>query len=444
MESAVPHHLAYAAHLVATGFGVLAILWLTRRREPWPWTPLLLALGVGLMAAATFAASDPYIPFHDFRIAYYPAGQAVLTDPAALQALTARGVSGFVNMPIVAYLFAPFGALPEAWAVGLFTALGLALVAAAWRLLVSLARLGATEAWLLALLFAANGPLLNSLREGNTSHMILFALVAGLTLLRAGRSAGAGAVLAAAAIIKPPLLLFGLFFVLRRDVRGVAGFGGVVAATTLASLAVFGWAQNLQWFEDCVLRFSGQWIAAFNVQSIPAFVARFADAGGRLLDWTAFPPAPGERLAAHILTGLLLLVAAAACLRRTAPTEAKASERLDLQVLLVVCLAVVSSPLSWSHYYGWLLAPVAFFLGADRSATASRLGWLAIFLLTPLVWPLRLLPPLAEVYGAFAVSHLLFGGLLAFGLVAWRLATPGTLPQRVRGPRSGPALPAAK
>jgi alpha-1,2-mannosyltransferase len=119
------------------------------------------------------------------------------------------------------------------------------LTVATWFLLVRLARLELRERWLLALLFLANGPLMHGLKFGNTSHFILFALTAGLVLLRAGRSAAAGALLGAATMIKPPLLLFGVFFALRRDVRGTLGFGAMCAATAVLSVLLFGWADNL-------------------------------------------------------------------------------------------------------------------------------------------------------------------------------------------------------
>jgi alpha-1,2-mannosyltransferase len=433
MPDGLAHHLAYAAHLLATGIGVLGILWLTRMR--WSWTPHVLALGCGLMGILAFAVSDPHIPFHDFMIAYYPAGQAVLDEPAALRALSERGVAGFVNLPIVAYAFAPFGALPAPVAMALFTALGLGLILGAWRLLVATAGLKGADAWLLALLFAANGPLQNSLREGNTSHMVLFALAAALALLHAGRSASAGVVLAAAAVLKPPLALFALFFALRRDLRGTLAFGGVGIGLGLLSVAVFGPAQNLHWFQVCGLAFSDQWLGAFNVQSIPAFVARLDVGTTDLRNWQALSPSAGQRLTAQAATGLLYVVAAVVALISLrsygARDAAGDTGRLDLQFLLVLCLAVVSSPLSWSHYYGWLLAPAAFFLGARHAqpSLARGLGWLAVFLLTPLVWPLRLPPPFADIYAAFAVSHLLFGGLLTFGLVAWRLAVAAHVPR---------------
>jgi hypothetical protein len=419
--------IAYFGHLVATALGVVAVLRLTRRSPQPAWASALLAAGCLALALASFRVSDPSWFSDDFYKAYYPAGQAALGDPGRLGALSAQGVSGFVNMPVAAYLFAPFGALPMKPAALAFLAVGLAMTLAAWALLVGLARLGRAEAWLLALLFAANGPLHYSLKEGNSSHMVLFALVAGLALLRAERPGLAGAVVGAAAVIKPPLLVFGGFFLLRRDLRGLAGFGGLIAATAALSVALFGLDENLRWFDRCVLQFSHRWLAAFNVQSIPGFLFRLQAPAAYLRDWNAYPPPAGLALAARLCLLGLGLVAGLAVLRpRTAADDAvRRGRRRELQFMLVLALAVIASPLSWSHYYCWLLVPTAFFLAERRRrpAVERALGWTAIALTTPLARPLAFASEgLTLAYKTVAVSHLLFAGLLWFGLIAWRLS----------------------
>jgi len=430
--------IAYFAHIGATVAGAAAIAWFTRRRPKARWLPPFLAIGCIAIALLTFRISDPPQIFQDFRIAYYPAGKAILTNPAQLRSLTGMGVSGFVNMPVVAYLFAPLALLPMHVAMGLFLAAGLAAWAAAWWLLARLGRLDHTGRWLLALLFAANGPLQYSLKEGNSSHFILLALAGGLALVRSERSVAAGALLGAAAIIKPPLLVFGLFFILRRDLRGLGGLVSAGAVVTALSLAIFGWADNSRWFEECVLQFSQQWIAAFNVQSIPAFLFRFQAPATLLRDWDAHSPPTDLILPARLLLGLLFAAAATALslAKHTQNTE----ERRDLQYCLVLCLAVLASPLSWSHYYCWLLLPAALFLSTPSATTAMRIyGWLAILLVTPLVRPLVFQQSwAAEFYKDVAVSHLLFGGLLWFGMLSWRLTRHSVHPAL---PSSGYSLP---
>ena len=421
----------------------MAIYWLSRHRPP-RWTIAPIAVGVVLFAIESARQSWPGgEAFFDFFTAYYPAGVAAFHhDPAALTAVTSRGVAGFVNMPIVAYLFAPFVMFGPAGAVALFTALGVGLTVAAWGLLAKLAQLETRERLILAWLFLANGPLLNAILLGNTSHIVLFALIAGLVLMRAGRSGAAGALLGLTAILKPPLLLFGVFFLLRRDARGVAGFAASCGAVVLASLAVFGWADNVHWFEACILPFSHDWVAAINVQSIDAFAARLSFGTDVLGKWEAYPPTPGERLLAEVMTATVFLAAIFACLKRPAgpspEPEGQGGTRRDLQYMLVICLALVASPLSWSHYYAWLLIPTAFFLRLQPSLplVGRWLGWTAVALIMPpLSWLEPSNPLVAKFYVSVFVSHFLFGGLLWFGLLGWRLARSGGWLTRLKTPQ---------
>ena len=422
--------------------GVAIIFWLARRQALPEW-PFPLWMVVALAACATalellgFWVSTPGYRFCDFVFAYYPAGQAVLHhDHDALRAMISRGTAGFVNIPVVAYLFAPFALFPPKIAKVLFTLIGMAVTVIAWFLLVRAFRLELKERWLLAFLFLVNGPLLSGIKFGNTSEMILFALIVGLMLIRAGRSGAAGAVFGAATVIKPLLALFGLFFLFRRDVRGVLGYAAVGVVTVLLSLLVFGWADNLYWFETCIVKYSHIWLSTFNVQSISGFLLRL-DANARLSEWVSQMPTPGQKLVANIFTGLVFLVAVLACVRlpakMSALNETNTGSRRDLQYLLVICLCLVSSPLTWSHYYLWLLIPTAFFLQGRlplfNSQTERRVGWVAIALVTPLDgWPWSIPNSLLmTVYRTIIMSHLFLGGLIWFGLIAYSLARTGGL-----------------
>lgn len=399
---------------------------------PMPVRTALIIAGL-VLTVLTFAAVEPSYLFSDFRIAYYPAGRAVLEGPGVLGALVEKGVHGFVNLPILAYLFAPLGLLHLRFAIGLFTLAGLVVTLAAWKLLVHIADLRGGERWMLLLLFALSGPLQYSIKEGNTSHWVLFALVLALYLLRAGRLIAAGAVLGVAAVLKLPLLLFGVYLVLRRDWRGTIGFAGVCGAVVASSMLVFGWSFLLHWYDSCVRPFSRQWIAAFNVQSLQSFVLRWQVAPERLNDWAAAYPTPGQAIAGYVVVGLVSLLGFWCCIKGAMRGEGQEGSapgsRRTREFLLVLCLALVSSPLSWSHYYAWLLIPTAFFLSSRSPFTsgpaARMVGWTALCLTAPLVRLVQFSnPALMAGYVDIGVSHLLFGGLLWFGLIAWSMAQP--------------------
>jgi alpha-1,2-mannosyltransferase len=428
--------ISFLAHLAIVASGVFAAFWCYRRRAS---PPAALPAGIMLIALPllyfSFRATFPREIFWDFIQCYLQAGRAVLHwDLATLTTLYERTAQGFVNMPIIAFLFSPFALLGDAAAGWLFAALGVVATVLAWRWLCTAAELPARGRMILGILFLANGPLISSLKFGNTSHFLLFGLVGAMLLLRAGRQLSAGMLLGFLAIMKPPMGLFAVYFLLRREWRGLAGVVASGALISLASLLVFGLDYNLFWFRTSILQFGHQWFSGFNVQSIPGFIARLRDDPGLLTNWQPVERSAGEHLAALLAIGGLYLAAAAACLyavRHATPADDAASRdrRRDLQFMLVTSLTLVASPLSWSHYYCWLLIPIAFFLGATLREQQDRVvkaaGWLGILLVTPLV--VMPGPPTASAlwnfHRMFGVSHLLAGGLLWFGLLCWWLVT---------------------
>lgn len=428
-------------HLLAFAAGVA----LFRRRAPGtPATRLLALAGIGAYAVFGFLAAEPPWPFEDFRRAYLPAGAAVLAGPEWLAAELTRGTDGFVNLPIVAWLFAPFALLPQKAAILGFSAAGVAASLLAWRLLVQALGLRGRAAWLLLFLFAASGPLHNSLREGNTSHFVL-ALLAGVLLsLVRGREAWAGVLLGLAILVKPPLALVGLYFLLRGRWRVCAGAATTGATAAAASLALFGWGLHVDWYRLCIAPFSGGPVAAFNAQSLPALAARLERGAAGLHDWAPSVLSPATRLLGQTLVLLLLSATALVMLRGTQISRQGTGPALGertpgLELALVVSAACVVSPLSWSHYYTWMLLPAAWLL-ADAGAAPGRAplplslaGWIAL--------ALACLPVLDLLDGATAFSALharvTSSALLAGGCLMWWLLLrrhPGLARQRTAFP----------
>ena len=436
------HDLAYFTHFLITVFGVVALFWLAKKgllptlppergQAIWP-----LALAAALAIVFFLVEMRLTVPLErrDFLDAYYPAGQVALENsPEKLKHLLSIGTKGgFVNIPIMAYLLTPFALVPAPVAAFLFTVIGLALTIAAWFMLVRLAHLQNRDRWILALLFLANGALIHGLKWGNLSYYLIAALAGGLLLVRAGRSSAAGLLLGVAAVVKPALALFLLFFLFRRDWKGLLAFAATGIVTALLSLAVFGWDMNLYWFQNCILQYSHTWMALSGVQSIPAYILRL-EPEAAMSQWVTVTPTVVQKIIAQALTGLIILSAAAACWRfkpaASGPDAAEAHHRRDLQYCLVICHCLITSPLTWSHYFTWLMVPTAFFLAAQSHLPklARITGWAGIALITPLIgWTGAYENPLIMTgYRIFYVSHLLFGGILWFGLIAWWLHRSG-------------------
>jgi len=358
-----------------------------------------------------------------------------MQGPQALTPLLEQGVKSFVNLPILAWLFAPFSAADIKTAGLVHTCLGLAAAAAAWWLLVRAAHLDRNGAVVLFFLFSANGPLHYSVMEGNLSHFLLWPVAGAFTLLRRGRDLFAGALLGVAAIIKPPLFLFGLYFSLRGRWRVVMGGASVIASAAAASLALFGWDIHSLWINHCVLPFSTYTIPAYNVQTLHAFLGRLEYGASYLHSWESRVLPVPFRIAAILGVCSFYAVAIASALPRN-PSRIAGVRRLSSQTLaeieffIVLVLAIVGSPLSWSHYYVWLLIPTAFVIGRTdhfpNDATTRRLAWAAILLVTLPAFHLRVSNPvLADWSSRSLASYLFAGGILMLAVLVrsrWKAA----------------------
>jgi alpha-1,2-mannosyltransferase len=438
---------ARAVFFAATLAGIWSILTMRPLRSR-ALVVFVVALAT-MFVAAGFRVSAPLL-FWDFTTGYYPAGMAVLHDDhAALRALT--GV-WFVNMPILAYLFAPFALLAPFAAAVAFTVIGVGLTLASLAQLIKLAALPGRGRWLLAFLFATNGPLIFGIKNGNASYLIISALVWGLVFLRAGRTGVAASVLAVAAMIKPELLLYGVFFLLRRDLKGLLAFSAVCAATTAASVSIFGWSDNLNWLQTCILQNAGGPPPGYSNQSILAFLIRLRLGPASLMNWDPQTPDFMERLVAGAASLLLATAFVVTFLRSRfarSRTGVASRSRLDLEYALTLCASLILSPLTWAHYLAWLLIPSAFFLNmrAALPSAARWAGWIAIALTTPLIgWPPMTISPWAlQLYSVVVVSAPLLGALTWFGLIAWALVgsdTNSVPPQSAAGEESDQSIAA--
>src|SRR5262249_31739171 len=297
--------------------------------------------------------------------------------------LTEKG--GFSNLPVLGWLYVPFMWVDEEWAGWVWCVLGMLALLGAYAILVRTARLDASRGALLAFLFLINGPIVNSLREGQSSHVILLILVVGLVFWRGKRDYAAGLAFGFCALIKLPLLLLGVYFVLRQRWAIVAGGATTIGVAALSSLMLFGIDGNIGWAQEWVVPYLHGYIPAFNVQSVAGFLVRLSKGEEFITHWDPpFVPTLFHRIArfaifAVLFGGSFLLIWRA---HRRAPMvagEGGASPRDLLEFSLMLNLALITSPISWTHYYLWLLIPWALYLGGDLplpddTATRSLMG----------------------------------------------------------------------
>jgi hypothetical protein len=375
-----------------------------------------LASGVAALVIMAFfwSVSEPPVPLGDFRKAYYPAGALLRADPAALYQFPPK----FNCIPIVAWLFVPLSWLSAPAAGVVFTLLGALAVGLTCYGLIRLTGVAGWRRAGLAGLFVVNGPLYNSLREGNLTHFVLFLLFVALDCMEKRRDAWAGVLLAIAGIVKPPVLPVAALLVLRWRWRALAGFGGALLGIGGASLALYGLDLHVAWYRDCVQPFVHAPIGAFNVQSVDGFLARLWTDGRYLHSWW---PIANLGLGFVVLRSILLalLVCPTAWVLWRAP-QAATAQRLDFSILL--CLALLISPTSWTHYYLLLLLPIGLHVGGMLGTPSGRSGaalfWLAVASISPPVTaPTLGAGALHSPVASLLISHYFFGGVLMLGVL---------------------------
>jgi hypothetical protein len=226
----------------------------------------------------------------------------------------------------------------------------------------------------------------------------------------------AGVLLAALALLKPPLALFLPYFVVRRDFRAAIVMGSSAAIAVAVSIALFGVELHRFWFREFVLQQGSGPIGAYNVQSVNGFLAHLLTRG-HLRDWYPIEVGLRFKLLSAGLTALLMAAAALACWRAGPPRTDTARQT---ELWLVLCLTVLVAPISWTHYYVLLLVPIAPLAARytllDRPSRAALAA--AILLMAPPVVVAGVTGRISSaLYERILVSHYFFGGVLRLGVL---------------------------
>ncbi len=412
-------YLQYAGLLVLL-FGTGAVA--HRRGCSWQTALALCLLPAAAMIWFLWNHCDPQPQrFGDFRKAFEPAVQVVGSlreDP--------RSGPVFVNIPIVALLFSPLLPVGGEIAQWVVLALGVCVVIAAAVLLGRIARLGPWGYLILAGLTVSSGPLFNSLREGNSTHLLLLALVLVMTLHQAGKERSAAVISACCGWIKHPLFMLGFLHLFPRRRKTLLVYGAAVLGTLAVSVLLFGWSRNANWFYVCIRPSLVNPLGAYNVQSVNGFYARLVFGARHLWDW--------EPIKVGVLFKLVSTFTSMGILGRTlwalrTPVRETTPERRHWALCLLVITGILISSLSWTHYFLFMLMPAAMMLGETWRHAMDRRGmivfWCGVLLcLLPLHWFEMPAGWLGEIGARLFLSHTFIGGLLVWdSLLRLRAAT---------------------
>ena len=381
--------------------------------------------------------------FVDFERAYYPAGASIRRgEPLALyrpppgetDTHTGRHGLTFVNIPLVAAVFAPLTLLPERIAGLVWLGVNVVLALACLLLVQQRLRAGAGLRWAVTLAFATSGPLLSGLTLGQTTLPVLLALLLAERALAGRRDGRAGVWLAVASVVKVPALIVLPCLAWRGRWRAVASAAGGLVALGLVSIALWGWPAHVVYAEVAFRQHVGTAIAGHFNQSLDGALARLLTPAS-LLVWVPRPVSPVASALKWFGLGVLCSACAWAW-RRPGPVT---DRRLQLELAAAICLALIALPVSWVHYGVWLV-PVAVVVGGAvlarprpaRRASAALLV-LAMLLVNVPVPPPWIIERFDEApWFRLAISHQLAGTLVLLGLclraLTWRDDAPAATP----------------
>jgi hypothetical protein len=430
-------YLAYNA-LVACGAGVAAAL----RGSRWHPRRLARATVLLLLPAAAFLAwvGCRQWRFVDFKCIYFATGHRIFSGLAPTYtpfAAEDRCLDAFVNIPILGLEFLPFGVFGRTLSTHLFTAVGLVATFLAYRLVRRYAGAGEGQTALIAGLFLINGPLSYSLTIGNYPHVILLLLAAALASLECGSPLVAGTLLALAGANKIPLLIFGPFLALRREAKAFAAFCATLALLFVASVSVYGLDLHRSWAEICLFPFHSGVLGSFNNQSIDGVLARTLLSADPY-SWLLVPLPPAVGALRYLLMAAIVSIPLVAA--RLAPRADRTLER-RVDFAAGITVAVLISPVSWTHYEAMLLLPIAVLLGVEASWGASRarlvaLVFAVVLLSQPVVWWRARVPMAQFVLNRILLTHYTVGAVVLLVLLAVvRLRPRGGVSEVGRGSR---------
>jgi Glycosyltransferase family 87 len=377
--------------------------------------PLLLLVMIGLLVLRRLF----HLPLEllDFYNAYYPAGRLVIEHPERLYSFAESIILGFVNLPILAFLFTPFSLLERSTAGLLFTILGVISTVVFGVGLIKIANLQGLKRYFLILLLVANAPMFYSIWLGNSTHMVFLLLIASLSCLRLKRECLGGVCLAMAGLLKPPLLFMLLYFALRKRFWAIFGAMVTLGTSVGVSILVLGLRLNLVWFQECILKFAGKIVAAYNSQSVDSFLIRLMT-NAPIDSWELVDGNPLIKLLRYSIFLLLIGGSLLVLLKQKNVQSIHSIEVESLEYSIFLTLTIIISPISWTHYYLFLLLPIALYLGNQllipRRLSVQVMMLVSILLvISPNVRSIPFQHPLLVAMTRYLlVSHFFLGGVL--------------------------------
>ena len=356
-----------------------------------------------------FLVHKAYVQGQDFRV-FYTAGQRLMAGEEIYR--FTDGANPFKYWPGFAYLIAPFALLPLPVAQVVWAILNVSALVATLMLVIG--PLFPVRRYHIALgaTVLALSPITDHFMDGQSNLLLLAMILAGFTLIgRGGRQADGGtALIVLAGAIKLYPLLFLVMLPLKRAWRQVivvaVALGVVVAVPVLFGGLENATHQYRMWWT--VLADSGNHLdlSSARNQSLLGMYLRFV---------------PAEALAKTLYqaTAAVVLLVIALAMPRT-PLRG-IDKRFVLDFTMVATAMLLVSPLTWMHYYVFLLPFMILIVGELAvPATRNRLAWIGLGLILISAFPTMALVGRSLSAAVLAISNHVIESLLVLGYCIYR------------------------
>jgi hypothetical protein len=332
---------------------------------PMPWKWIVYSIFLLFLCLYPQFAEMPDI---DFVKAYYPVARSIV-EHGTFQ----YEYGGLKNIPIVGSLLAPFGLVNIQAAIWIFLIFELLCYFGAFIVASETFARSDKERWIMLFLFIISRPFYIVIFFGQLTPLAFLLLLLMIRSYLRGRKIATGILLTSVFLIKiPPGLLF-LYFLKKKEYTIVTW--GVIAyiAAWLLSIVVFGLQLHIDWFNYVIKLNIGTALLGYNNQTIFAFLLR------HFKDYDAFNwyPIPFETLGYCIVVAGIVCTVAWLLKLMYSPTHE--SDKIQIEISMMICLFLMVFPLVWDHYYLFLIFPY-FILIRNYRTQFSRRKWLIFWL----------------------------------------------------------------
>ena len=354
----------------------------------------------------------------DFGNAYYYAGRKIVQHPEVLY-----DAAGYVNFPLFAYLFVPLGSMPKEEAGRVFFIINEVAVLPLAYWLVKIGKLRGWARWFILCLLALSGPLDYSIWLGNSTSLIMLIMTLALWKFQRGNQWLTGILLGINGLIKIPVIMPAGSYFVRRQWKVVGGGALVVVIVFALSILLIPSRLNWRWVNERILAVPGNPLAAYNNQSVVGVLAREFIPDSNAQRWIPSVPTLLFKVLSRFASVLIYFPMILILLYRW--KIPRSTSVLFLEFFIVLLCSLLTSPISWTHYYMFVIVAVAFYFDdANFMPGKHFLNLLLCGALLFLTLPVNMTLALHEnTEIRLSLSIHFIGGVLfyIFLLWAWRL-----------------------